>query len=157
MTYQIRGLDPADFRSMFDLDEADLADRRAEKQIASASTGFPCRVSLRDAAEGEELLLVNYTNHEVETPYRASFAIFIRKDASEAAEYIDQCPPVFEGRPIALRGYDADGMLADARLALPGQADQTIRSFLEDDRIAYIHAHNPAHGCFSARIDRHDG
>ncbi len=156
MTYQIRGLDPVQFEPLFDLDVAGLRSLRAEKHIASASSGFPCRVSLRDAEEGEELLLANYTNHDVETPYRASFAIFVRRDANEAAEYIDRCPPVFKGKPIALRGYDADGMLADARLALPGQADQTIRRFLEDNRIAYIHAHNAAHGCFAARIDRHD-
>ena len=156
MTYRIAGLNPQDFNKYFAMEDAELAGHRATRSKAAASHGFPCRVSLRDADEGEELLLVNYTNHAVETPYRNAFAIYVRKDAGEPAEYVDQCPPVFEGRPIALRGYDAGGMLAAARLALPGEADTAIRALLEDTEIVYIDAHNAAHGCFSARVERHD-
>lgn len=157
MAYRIAGLDPRQFEPYFAMSEADLSGRRALRTVAKANRGFPCRVSLRDADEGDELLLVNHVNHEVETPYRNAFAIYVRKDASEAAEYVNECPPVFEGRPIALRGYDADGMLADARLALPGEADPAIRALLENPVIAHIDAHNAAHGCFSARIERHHG
>lgn len=63
-------------------------------------------------------------------------------------------PPVFDGRPIALRAFTAGGMLHSAALALPGQADVKIRELFADAQIDYIHAHNAAHGCFSARIDR---
>lgn len=156
MTYRITGLDPAEFAPLFALDDAALAARRAERTTARASRGFPCRVSLRDADEGDELVLLHYANHAVDTPYRNAFAIYVRKDAAEAAEYVDTTPPVFEGRPIALRGYTAGGMLADARLALPGEADSAIRALLEEEAIAYIDAHNAAHGCFSARVHRHD-
>ena len=156
MTYRIAGLEPAEFTHYFAMDDAGLAAHRATRAEATASRGFPCRVSLRDAEKGEELLLVHHVNHAVETPYRNAFAIYVRKDAAARAEYIDQCPPVFKGRPIALRGYDAGGMLAAARLALPGEADIAIRELLEDPAIAYIDAHNAAHGCFSARIERHD-
>jgi hypothetical protein len=45
-------------------------------------------------------------------------------------------------------------MLQNAALALPGQADAKIRELFADANIAYIHAHNAAHGCFSARIER---
>lgn len=157
MTYRIVGLDPRQFEPYFTMSEADLSDRRALRTAAKADRGFPCRVSLRDANEGEELLLINHVNHAVETPYRNAFAIYVRKDAKEAAEYVDECPPVFTGRPIALRGYDADGMLTEARLALPDQADPAIRALLENPVIAHIDAHNAAHGRFSARIERHHG
>ena len=30
----------------------------------------------------------------------------------------------------------------------------TIRTLLADPQIAYIHAHNAAHGCFAPRIER---
>ena len=33
-------------------------------------------------------------------------------------------------------------------------AQATIRALLADLRIAYIHAHHAAHGCFAARIER---
>jgi hypothetical protein len=58
------------------------------------------------------------------------------------------------GRPMAFRAFDAGGMLRDAALALPGQADAKIRELFENDDIAYIHAHNAAHGCFSAKVER---
>lgn len=157
MSYRITGLEPSQFEPYFAMSETELAERRALRTRAKASMGFPCRISLRDADAGDELLLVNHVNHAVENPYRNAFAIYVRKDAREAAEFVDECPPVFSGRPIALRGYDADGMLTEARLALPGEADAAIRALLENPAIAYIDAHNAAHGCFSARIERHHG
>jgi len=156
MTYRIRGLEPGLFTHYFAMDEGELASHRAIRAVADADRGFPCRVSLRDAAKGDELVLVNHTNHAVDTPYRNSFAIYVRRDATEAADYVDRCPPVFEGRPIALRGYSAAGMLRAARLALPGEADAGIRVLLDDPQIAYIDAHNAAHGCFAARVTRYD-
>lgn len=39
-------------------------------------------------------------------------------------------------------------------LDAPGEADAAIRALFDADEIAYIHAHNAAHGCFAARIDR---
>lgn len=155
MVYVVRGLDPATFAPLFALDDGELPQHRAIRVHASASAGFPCRVSLSDADEGEELMLVHHVNHDVDTPYRSAFAIYVRKKAGEAAEFVDACPPVFADRPIALRGYDAAGMLASARLALAGEADARIRELLDDEAIAYIDAHNAAHGCFSARIERH--
>ena len=156
MSYAVQGLDPARFAPLFAMNEGELTDHRAVRLHAASSAGFPCRVSLRDADEGEELVLVNHVNHDVETPCRNAFAIYVRKDAGEAARYVDECPPVFTGRPIALRGYDGSGMLVGARLAMPGGADEVIRELLDDPQVAYIDAHNAAHGCFAARIERHD-
>lgn len=154
MTYRIAGLSTEPFTSLFALDDSALAARNARRVTASASRGFPCRVSLEDAREGDELILLNYTSHDVATPYRSAYAIYVRAQAS-AADHVDQTPPVFEGRPLGLRGFDEAGMLRDARLALPGEADAKIRDLLANPEIAYIHAHNAAHGCFAARVDRH--
>lgn len=57
---------------------------------------------------------------------------------------------------LAMRGYDAAGSLHTARLAMPGQADETIGAMLDDSQIACIAAHNAAHGCFAARVTRHE-
>jgi hypothetical protein len=154
MTYRIAGLSTEPFTSLFALDDSALAARNARRVTASASRGFPCRVSLEDAREGDELILLNYTSHDVATPYRSTYAIYVRADV-KPAEFIDTTPPVFEGRPLGLRGFDAGGNLHDARLALPGEADEKIRELLANPAIAYIDAHNAAHGCFSARVERH--
>ncbi len=154
MTYRVTGLAPADHAHLFAMDEAALAAINARRVTAMASSGFPCRVSLEDAREGEALILFHYVSHDVATPYRSAYAVYVRENATEAADYVDRTPPVFEGRPIALRGFDADGNLLNAALALPGQADARIRELFGQAEIAYIHAHNAAHGCFSAAIER---
>ncbi|MGH6786092.1 MAG: DUF1203 domain-containing protein [Novosphingobium sp.] len=154
MTYRITGLDPEPFIPLFALSDAELATRNARRVRATANRGFPCRVSLEDARAGEELILVHHVSHDVATPFRSAYAIYVGRDAKPAA-YIDTTPPVFEGRPLALRGFDAEGTLRDARLAAPGEADARIRDLFAQPDISYIHAHNAAAGCFAARIERH--
>ena len=153
MTYRIEGLRRADFATLFAMSDSELAAQNALR-VTATGPGYPCRVSLDDAKAGEQLILLNYTSHDVATPYRSTYAIYVRADADKIAPLIDATPPVFEGRPLGLRAFDAGGMLKNAALALPGQADAKIRELFADDNIAYIHAHNAAHGCFSARIDR---
>ena len=55
MTYAIQGLDPAAFAPLFAMGDAELAANRAVRVTAEADRGYPCRVSLQDAARGEEL------------------------------------------------------------------------------------------------------
>ncbi|HEV2598653.1 DUF1203 domain-containing protein [Sphingopyxis sp.] len=153
MTYSIQGLSPERFAPLFALDDAELAANNARRVTATADRGFPCRISLEDAKAGEELILLHHTSHDVETPYRSAYAIYVRPRV-EAASYRDELPPVFEGRPLALRAFDAGGMLRTARLAGPGEADGAIRDLFADDTISYIDAHNAAYGCFAARIER---
>ena len=153
MTYQITGLAPQDFAPLFVLSDAELAAQGAMR-VTATGPGFPCRISLEDATPGEELLLLHHTSHDVATPYRSAYAIYVRKNAAAAASFTDTTPPVFAGRPLGLRGFDEGGILRDAKLALPGGADAAIRELFANPAIAYIHAHNAAHGCFSARIDR---
>lgn len=153
MTYRISGLTPAQFLSLFALSDAELAERRAVRVIADRHPGFPCRVTLKDAAIGEELILLHHVSHDVATPYRSAYAVYVSR-SDDAPDYRDVLPPVMQGRPLGLRGFDAAGMLRGARLAAPGEADAGIRDLFDNPDIAYIHAHNAAHGCFVARVDR---
>jgi hypothetical protein len=114
---------------------------------------FPCRISLVDRPIGERVLLLNHVSNDVANPYRASHAIFVAD--AEQAQFVDEVPPVFEKRVLSLRGFDRDGMMADAVLAQPGEADAAIRKLFENSNIDTIHAHNAVWGCFSARIERH--
>lgn len=156
MTYTITGLEPGPFTPLFDLADDALAAHGARRVIADADRGFPCRISLEDARAGEQLILLHHTSHDVPTPYRSSYAIYVRKDVA-AACFTDAIPPVFEGRPLGLRGFDAGGNLRDARLALPGEADARIRELFANPDVAYIDAHNAAYGCFAARVERSEG
>ena len=154
MTYRINGLSPQEFAPLFTMADSELAARRAVREVAGEGR-FPCRVSLQDALFGEELMLTYYINHAVETPYRSAFAIYVRADAKEPAEFIDEMPPILRGRPIALRGYTAQGSLHRAGIALHDDTDAQARELLDDPEIAYIDAHNAMHGCFACRIERY--
>jgi hypothetical protein len=153
MTYRIEGLGPEPFRPLFAMSDTELAARRAVRVTADESGGFPCRVSLKDAVPGEELILINHVSHDVAGPFRTAFGIFVRKHA-EAEAYEDEAPDYLQARTLGLRGFDANGMLKAALLALPGEADGRIRELLANPEIVNIHAHNAAHGCFLARIER---
>ena len=153
MTYLIQGLSSAPFAPLFAMSDAELVQHNARRVMATSDRGFPCRISLQDARAGEALILLHHTSHDVATPYRSAYAIYVRPDV-EAASYRDELPPVFEGRPLALRAFDSQGMLQTARLAGPGEADGAIRDLFADAGISYIDAHNAAHGCFAARIER---
>ena len=154
MTYRITGLDAAPFKPLFELSDDELAQRNARRLTATNKPGFPCRVTLEDANEGEEVILLHHVSHDVDTPYRSAYAIYVRAGAGEAASFVDEVPPVFEGRPLAFRGFDSEGMLRGALLAMPGEADAKIRELFERPEVATIHAHNAAYGCFAAKIER---
>jgi len=156
MAYRIEGLPRSEFEHYFGLDDSALARKCARRVIADSDRGFPCRLTLEDARAGESLILVHYASHEVETPYRSAYAIYVRERAESATPYVDCTPPVFEGRALSLRAFASDGMIVEARLAQPGEADAAIRRLFSDPDTAYIHAHNAAYGCFAARIDRHE-
>jgi len=153
ISYRVRGLDPAPFKPLFDLSDEELAERGVVRMTVDSPT-FPCRVSLTDRAIGEKVLLLNHVSHEVANPYRASHAIFVTEGEDQAADYLDEVPPVFEKRILSLRGFDADGMMADAILTQPGEADEGIRKLFANPAIQTIHAHNATRGCFSAKIER---
>jgi len=151
MTYRIAGLDPAPYKPLFGLSDDDLAKRGIVRMTVTDPT-FPCRVSLVDRPIGEEVLLLNHVSHDVANPYRASHAIFVAD--TKRAEFIDEIPPAFETRVLSLRGFDRNGMMVEAMLAQPGEADAGIRKLFENSEVETIHAHNAVRGCFSARIER---
>ena len=154
MTYKITGLEPSQFAHLIGLSDEELAAHGAVRMIADTKPGFPCRVMLDDADVGEALLLVNHVSHDGNNPYRASHAIFVSESAGQAAVYQDEIPPALERRVLSLRAFDEDGMMVDAALAQPGEADEAVRRLLANEWVDHIDAHNATRGCFAARVDR---
>lgn len=155
MTYRISGLPLQQFEPFFAMDASELEKRGARRVVATTHPGFPCRVSLEDAAPGESLILLNFTSHDATGPYRTAYAIYVREHAREADPLVDRLPDVFAGRTLSLRAFDAGGMVVAARLAGPGDVEPAIKGLFADPTVASIHAHNAAYGCFAARIERH--
>lgn len=155
MSFIINGLPRKEFAPLFNLTDEELAERGVIRKTVTAKPGFPCRITLEDAEPGEEVLLLNYESHKAKTPYRSSYAIYVRKSATASATYRNELPPVMEYRPIALRIFDRDAMLIGADLGRDGaETKAKIESIFADPATAYIHAHNAMHGCFAAEILR---
>jgi len=133
MNYLLRGLEPALFEKLFDLDDGALAERGMRRVQSDAPVGFPCRISLEDAPVGEELLLLPFTHQDCATPYRASGPIFVRRGRTKAAQIENELPTYLTLRPLSVRAYDAaDEMVyaevVDGREAAPLRIDRRGRT-----------------------------
>lgn len=154
MMFQIRALPLSSFQHLFELADADLASRGALRRIATKKPGFPCRVSLSDAEIGEELILLHYEHQTADSPFRASHAIYVRRDAAEATPGTNEIPQMLRTRMLSLRGFDEHGMLLAAGLADGQHIEPAIEEMFRDPEIGYIHLHFAKPGCYAARVDR---
>jgi hypothetical protein len=154
MAIRFTGLAPEHFASLFALSDEDLAARGIRRVVADEKPGFPCRVSLEDAAAGETLLLLPFEHQPASSPYRASGPIFVRQQACEAADIVDRLPEVLHGRLISVRAYDGDDLMVDAEVVPGSDAIAVIERFFARDDVSYIHLHNAKRGCYAARVDR---
>lgn len=154
MSFRIRGLPAHEFAHLFALSDAQLAAHGAVRRIADArKPGYPCRVSLTDSKPGDELILVNYEHHAVASPYRMRFAIFVRKD-EETFDAVGSVPEQLLLRTLALRAFDADGMMVGCELVDGEKLERAIDRLLADPRAAYLHIHFAAPGCYAAKVER---
>jgi hypothetical protein len=154
MNYVLRGLEPALFEHLFDLDDAALAERGMRRVRSDAPVGYPCRISLEDAPVGEELLLLPFAHQDGATPYRASGPIFVRRGRTEAARIANELPACLTLRPLSVRAYDAADEMVDAEVVDGREAAPLIGRYLARADIAYLHVHFARRGCFACRIDR---
>ena len=153
-SFQIVGLPLANFASLFSLSEAALAKQNARRVIADKRPGFPCRVSLEDAAPGESLILIPFAHHATDSPYRASGPIFVRENAKEATLSPNEVPEAVRSRLLSVRAYDDNGIMLDSEVTKGSDLETQIGRFFEDSRISYLHLHNARAGCYSCRVER---
>jgi len=155
MSFVISGLPVDDFRPLFGLSDAQLAERGILRRTAEADRGFPCRLSIADARRGDTLLLLNYEHQPANTPFRASHAIYVNERIAETARYVDEVAPALAAREhISLRAFSEEGMMLDAEVAPGVDLTPAIERLLGREDVAYLHAHYAGMGCYAARIDR---
>ena len=154
MAFRIRGLPAEQFAPLFKLSDDELTEKGAVRQIADArDPGYPCRVSLTDSKPGDELIMVNYEHHPVDSPYRMRFAIFVR-EGDETFDAVDAVPEQLRARTLAVRAFDADAMMVGHELIEGEKVEDAIARLFANPRAAYLHVHFASPGCYAARIDR---
>ncbi|WP_324752842.1 DUF1203 domain-containing protein [Roseovarius sp. Pro17] len=156
MTFQVHALSPQPFADLFTLPDTQLAARRARRVIVRENPGTPCRVTLEDAEIGETVLLINFDHLPVDSPYRASHAIFVREGASQAHPAMDEVPHVLKLRLISLRVFDDADMMITADVAEGEDLHEALMHAFSDPNATYIHLHYAKPGCFAASVTRAD-
>ncbi len=154
MTYTLRGLEPALFQPLFELDDASLAARGMRRMRADTPVGYPCRISLEDAPVGEEVLLLPFVHQDSRSPYRASGPIFVRRNIREPRRIVGELPPYLALRPLSVRAYDAADDMLDADIVDGAEAAPLIERYLARDGVRYLHLHFARRGCYACRVDR---
>jgi hypothetical protein len=152
MGFRIRGLPAETFAGLFSLSDAELAARGAVRRIADGE-GYPCRVSLTDAAPGQELILTHFEHQPADTPYRASHAIYVRK-GEKTYDAVDQVPEQLRLRLLSVRAFDGKGMMVGADVVDGKELEGVIERLFADQHADYLHVHYGKPGCYAARIER---
>jgi hypothetical protein len=153
--FRITPLPEETFRPLMALDDDALAARGIRRAIADEKPGFPCRVSLEDAEPGERVLLLPFTQHDVDSPYRGSGPIYVREAAVTAAPGVNEVPAMLLTRLLSVRAYDPRAMMVEADVVEGRSLAARIARMFANPEIAYLHVHNARPGCFNCRIDRH--
>ena len=126
MAYRIEGLAREAFAPLFGLGEGELAARNA-RRVRAEGSGYPCRITLEEAEEGESLILVNHVSLDAPTPFRASHAIYVREAAGAPPVYRDEVPPVLDKRILGLRKAEAPQAEGGRWGAKDDQGKQPVR------------------------------
>ncbi|MEM0978291.1 MAG: DUF1203 domain-containing protein [Pseudomonadota bacterium] len=154
MSFQIEALPAEPFAHYFDMSDDELAALGACRMFADEENAFPCRVSLRDANIGEELILCNYEHLPVDSPYRARHAVFVSKGAETRQLAQGDLPEHLAHRLLSLRGFTKGGMLRTADVSEGDDLRAGLSAILEDADIDFVDIHNARQGCFHARARR---
>jgi hypothetical protein len=151
MNFRILGLPASDFTHLFELSDVDLAKRGGARRKADGK--YPCRVSLTDSQPGEELLLINYEHHPVDSPYRMRFAIFVR-EGDQTYDKVNEIPEQLRKRMLAVRSFDSSGMMVDNQLVDGQEVEPVIEKLFTPSNVDYLHIHFAAPGCYAAKVER---
>jgi hypothetical protein len=152
--FQIVALPIEAFVPLFEMDEHALQSRGARRVWADEKPGYPCRVSLRDAEVGEQLVLLNYVHHDPPGPYRSSGPVYVRIGAVRAEPAPGEVPAMLRQRLLSLRAYGAEGELLGASVVEGADVETGIESHFQDPAVAEVHIHNAGPGCYNCRAVR---
>ncbi len=124
----------------------------------SDADGNPCRHCLRMTSPGDRLILFAYRPFAESGTYAEIGPIFIHTDRCERYSPSSGFPEDFLGRALTLRAYGTTGpgnlWIVDAEVSQPGYAHSVLTKLFADEHVQFVHARNPAWGCYNFRIER---
>ena len=85
---------------------------------------------------------------------RSASHIFVRESAEVPYDRVGEVPDVPRVRLIALRAFDAEGMMIDAEVLEGAGAAEAIGRLSANPEAAYLSAPYVKRGCYAARVER---
>jgi len=131
-----------------------LVDDFGNQLVARPADSAPCRHCLRITKPGEHLIVFAYQPFTSGGPYAEVGPVFVHAAPCEAYDHRDTFPEGFRTRILTMRGYNDQGTIETAELSEAGNPEATIERLFSNERVSFIHARNPAWGCYDFRIDR---
>lgn len=140
-----------------------LADARARDVDAAglpvehlvAGGGEPLRCCLRDAREGEWLILFAHTLDLPASPYRETGPVFAHADPCPGPVGTSTYPEDWRGRQQVLRAYDERGRIHPATTMHDGtDPEAAIDAVLAAPGVVLVHSRNVLYGCYMFTVTR---
>lgn len=153
MSFRITGLPADPFAPLFALSADELRARGAVRKTVDQPSAYPCRISLTDAEPGDTVLLTHFEHHPVDSPFRSSYAIYVR-EGEERFDAIDHVPDQLRRRLLAVRAFDSAGMLINSDVTEGAALEALIDSLFADENACYLHIHFAKAGCYAAKVER---
>ncbi|MEZ5220607.1 MAG: DUF1203 domain-containing protein [Ilumatobacteraceae bacterium] len=131
-------------------------------RVADASPGYPCRACLRDAALGDELVLVSHDpfagwDAAASSPYRSASPIYLHRRDCAADVDPDPVPDQLVRRRLSVRAFDERAMMLDGRVVDGVDLRATLDELAAVPGVAKVFVHNAGPGCFAAAVEVVDG
>lgn len=151
-TFQVRPI-PHDLFDEIRATGLDVSGNPVQHVVAGG--GEPVRCCLRDADDGEALILFGFEPPIPASPYREIGAVFAHADPCPGPERTDAYPTGWRGRPQVLRAYDDRGWIHPATTTHDGSdPESVIAEILADPGVTQLHSRNVAYGCYMFSISR---
>lgn len=121
---------------------------------ADAPRGYPCRICLRDAAVGDELLLFSHSPFPGPAAYRTLGPIFVHAHGCPPYVDGDEVPEQLRTRLLAVRGMTQDLRIRASDVVEGTELEATAARLFADPEVTALHVHFARNGCYACRIVR---
>ena len=114
--------------------------------------GMPMRCCLADSEAGDKVAIIAWSPFSWDGPYREVGPIYVHTDSCLSAEGLEALPEDFDQRPMVLRPYGHNKMIAYHRVRhIPAGESLTahVEELLAFDDVDFLHGRNVTGGCFS--------
>jgi hypothetical protein len=127
-------------------------------RVADESPGYPCRACLRDAAIGEEVVLVSHDpfagwDAAESSPYRSASAIYLHRHDCSADVDPAPVPDQLVRRRLSVRAFGEQAMMLDGRVVDGVDLATTLDELAAVPGVVKVFVHNAGPGCFAATVE----